>query len=147
MKHTGDKGCRLLSSFVQPGIVLWPRELPTRWMVFGTELGFQKLSMQIHQDAVRLQGRGRDVGDLVPKGNMKGMDFDYSARNVLISSNTQQYPYEGVGLIFPAACIVYTFRGLEERNATFSCAFINWHFFSSRRIHFLGIETERQITL
>lgn len=68
-------------------------------LVFGTELDFQKLSMQIHQDAVRLQGRGRGIGDIVHKGNMNGMDFDYSARKVLIS-NTQQFPSEGVGLIF-----------------------------------------------
>lgn len=81
-------------------------------LVFGTELDFQKLSMQIHQDAVRLQGRGRGIGDIVHKGNMNGMDFDYSARKVLIS-NTQQFPSEGVGLIFPAAYIVYTFCGLE----------------------------------
>lgn len=128
MKHAGDKGHKRLSSFVQPWIILWSKELATHWLVFGTELGFQKLSMQIHQDAVRLQGRGWGVGDIAHKGNVKGMNFDYSARNVLIS-NTQQYPYEGIGLFFPAAYIVYTFWGLEERTATFSCTFINRHFF------------------
>lgn len=55
---------------------------------------------------------------------MVGVSFDYSSRDVLISSTQDKIALRGLGLIFPAACVVYTlFRGV--RSVTFSCAFGN----------------------
>lgn len=58
MKHTGDKGHKLLSSFVRPRIVLWSRELPPYCWCLELSLVFRNFPCKY----IRMQSGCREGG-------------------------------------------------------------------------------------